>query len=123
MIKLKKINLNYFKTSNCFLFLYIFLILIIFIFTAFDYGRLFHILTMHVIAFYLILPFKTFRLNHKSFSKKFTTQLALIFYFLFFSMPHAHILMGKGSMYLDNGSGILNYMIQNLEPFIQRILL
>lgn len=123
LFEFKKLNLNYFKTSNCFLFLYIFLILIIFIFTAFDYGRLFHILTMHVIAFYLILPFKTYRLNHKSFSKKFTTQLALIFYFLFFSMPHAHILMGKGSMYLDNGNGILNYVIQNLEPFIQRILL
>ena len=123
ILELRKLNLNYFNSSNCFLFLYIFLILIIFIFLAFDYGRLFHILTMHTVAFYLILPFKTFRFNHKSFSKKFTTNLVLIFYFLFFSMPHAHVLMGKGSMYLDNGNGILNYIIQNFDPFIQRILL
>jgi hypothetical protein len=123
LIKKNKFNLNNFDYRNYILLILIFITLIIFIVTAFDYGRLFHIFTMHVIGFYLILPPKTFRFRTKSFSEKFMIPLSIFTYFLFFSMPHAHILMGKGSMYLNYGNGIINYIIQNFEPFIQRILL
>ena len=97
--------------------------MLFFIVTAFDYGRLFHILTMHIIGFYLILPFKMYKFNSKSLSENLILNIGIFLYFLFFSMPHAHILMGKGSMYLNHGNGVINYFIKNVEPLIQRILL
>ena len=123
LIEKNKFNLNNFNHKNYILITLIFIILFIFIITAFDYGRLFHIITMHIIGFYLILPAKTLRFNVKTFSEKFLIPFSIFAYFLFFSMPAAHILMGKGSMYLNYGSGVINYFIQNFEPFIQRILL
>ena len=77
---------------------------------------------MHIIGFYLILPAKVFKFHLKNFSDKFIIPLSIFAYFLFFSMPHSHVLMGKGSMYLNNGNGTLNYLIQNFGPIIQRIL-
>jgi len=122
-IEKNKLNLYYFKYYNSILLTFTFVIIFIFILTAFDYGRLFHIITMHIIGFYLVLPSKVFKFHTKSFSLKFKIQLSIFIYFLFFSMPSAHILMGKGSMYLNNGSGLINYLILNFEPLIQRILL
>ena len=122
LIENNKFDFDTFKYLNTYLITFIFITLIFFIVTAFDYGRLFHILTMHIIGFYLIFPSKVFRFQLKNFSDKFVIPLSIFAYFLFFSMPHAHILMGKGSMYLNNGNGTLNYLIQNFGPIIQRIL-
>ena len=77
---------------------------------------------MHVIGFYLIFPYKIYKSMPNHFSEKLKFQIGIFSYFLFFSMPSAHILMGKGSMYLDYGNGIINYFILNFEPLIQRIL-
>ncbi len=122
LLEKNKYNLIFFKFYNCVFIIYIFIILFIFIVTAFDYGRLFHILSMHIIGFYLILPSKTYKFLSKSFSEKLMLKIGIFSYFLFFSMPHAHILMGKGSMYLNHGNGVINYFIKNFEPFIQRII-
>ena len=54
---------NYFVFINCIFVIYIFIILFLFIVTAFDYGRLFHILTMHIIGFYFILHYKSYKFN------------------------------------------------------------
>ena len=54
---------------------------------------------MHIIGFYLVLPNKIYKFISKSLSENFYCRLEFL-YFLFFSMPHSHILMGKGSMYL-----------------------
>ena len=112
-----------FNNINFFLIFLTILILLIFIVCAFDFGRLFHIVLMHIIGFYLVLPSKNFRFNVQSFSNKIKIQIIIVFYFLFFSMPHAHVIMGKGSMYLKHGSGVINFLIQNFEPFINKILL
>ena len=110
------------KSYNCILVIYLFVTLLIFIVMAFDYGRLFHILTMHIIGFYLIFPHRKFKFTPNSLSENFTFKIGIFSYFLFFSMPHAHILMGKGSMFLNYGNGVINYLIQNFEPVIQKIL-
>ena len=123
LLEKNNFKFNYLKSYNCIFIIYIFLILLFFIVTAFDYGRLFHILTMHIIGFYLILPFKMYKFNSKSLSENLILNIGIFLYFLFFSMPHAHILMGKGSMYLNHGNGVINYFIKNVEPLIQRILL
>ena len=123
LLEKNNFKFNYLKSYNCIFIIYIFLILLFFIVTAFDYGRLFHILTMHIIGFYLILPFKMYKFNSKSLSENLILNIGIFLYFLFFSMPHAHILMGKGSMYLNHGNGFINYFIKNVEPLIQRILL
>ena len=123
LLEKNNFKLDYFKYLNCIFIIYTFVILFIFIVTAFDYGRLFHIITMHIIGFYLILPNKTYKFSSKSMSESILIKIGIFSYFLFFSMPHAHILMGKGSMYLDYGNGVINYFIQNFEPLIQRILL
>tara|TARA_B100002051_G_C16696721_1_gene618593 strand:+ start:301 stop:1563 length:1263 start_codon:yes stop_codon:yes gene_type:complete len=113
---------TYFESYNCIFIIYIFVILLLFILTAFDFGRLFHIITMHIIGFYIILPYKSYKFSSKSLSENLILNISIFSYFLFFSMPQAHILMGKGSMYLNYGNGVINYFIQNLEPFIQKIL-
>ena len=123
LLEKNNFKLDYFKYLNCIFIIYTFVILFIFIVTAFDYGRLFHIITMHIIGFYLILPNQAYRFSSKSLSESLLLKIGIFSYFLFFSMPHAHILMGKGSMYLDYGNGVINYFIQNFEPLIQRILL
>ncbi len=122
LIEKNKISIFFFKDYNNFLIIYIFVILLFLVITAFDFGRLFHIISMHIIGFYLILPNKTFKFSFKTLSQKLTFQLGILFYFMFFSMPHSHILMGKGSMYLDYGSGALNYFFENFEPLIHKIL-
>ena len=123
LLETNNFKLKYFSYLNCILVIYVFIILLFFIVTAFDYGRLFHIITMHIIGFYLILPNQAYRFSSKSLSESLLLKIGIFSYFLFFSMPHAHILMGKGSMYLDYGNGVINYFIQNFEPLIQRILL
>ena len=122
LLEKNKFNLYNFKYYNYIFVIYLFIILFLFIVTAFDYGRLFHIILMHIIGFYLVLPNKIYKFISKSLSEKLLLQVGIFLYFLFFSMPHSHILMGKGSMYLNYGNGTINYFIKNFEPIIQRIL-
>ena len=113
LLEKNNLNLNNLKSYNCIFVIYTFVILLTFIVMAFDYGRLFHILNMHIIGFYLILPHNKFKFTPKSLSENFIFRIGIFAYFLFFSKPHAHILMGKGSMYSNYGNGVINYFIQN----------
>ena len=120
----KNINnkIKFFKKINHKFVLNILFLLLIFIITAFDYGRLFFILTLHSIAFYLVLPSSYFKFNIIFLSSHLKYLFYLLSYFLLFSLPHAHILMNKGSIINDKGSGFLNLIINLFSPFINKLL-
>ena len=82
-----------------------FFVLIFFIILSFDYGRLFHIFLIHMIGFYLVLPHENYKISKSTLIDKFKYSFLIILYFIFFYLPHAHIVGNTGSIFdkLNNG--------------------
>ena len=82
-----------------------FFVLIFFIILSFDYGRLFYIFLIHMIGFYLVLPHENYKIFKSTLIDKFKYSFLIISYFIFFYLPHAHIVGNKGSIFdkLNNG--------------------
>jgi len=117
-----KNKIKFFKKINHNFVINIIFLLSFFIITAFDYGRLFYILTLHSIAFYLVLPASYFNFKIVFLSSHIKYLFYLLTYFLLFSLPHAHILMNKGSIINNNGSGFINLILNIFRPYINKLL-
>ena len=82
-----------------------FFVLTLFIILSFDYGRLFNIFLIHMIGFYLVLPLENYTIPKLTLINKFKYLFLIISYFIFFYLPHAHIVGNTGSIFdkLNNG--------------------
>ena len=96
---------NYHKNLIILLNIFSFFVLILFIILSFDYGRLFYIFLIHMIGFYLVLPYENYKISKSTLIDKFKYSFLIISYFIFFYLPHAHIVGNKGSIFdkLNNG--------------------
>ena len=96
---------SYHKNLIILLNVFSFFVLILFIILSFDYGRLFYIFLIHMIGFYLVLPFENYKISKSTLINKFKYSFLIISYFIFFYLPHAHIVGNKGSIFdkLNNG--------------------
>ena len=58
-----------------------------------------------MIGFYLVLPFENYKISKSTLINKFKYSFLIISYFIFFYLPHAHIVGNKGSIFdkLNNG--------------------
>ena len=83
------------------------LVLGLFIIISFDYGRLFNIFLIHIIGFYLILPGENFKISKINLTDKVKYFLFISLYFLFFYLPHAHIIGNKGSIFDKTSNGLI----------------
>ena len=96
----------------------LFVTLLIFIVMAFDYSD-FSYSNYAYNRFYLV-----FHIENLSSPRILLVKISLskleFFHVFIFSMPHTHILMSKGSMFLNYGNGVINCLIQNFEPVIQK---
>ena len=82
-----------------------FFVLTLFIILSFDYGRLFYIFLIHMIGFYLVLPLENYTISKLTLINKLKYLFLIISYFIFFYLPHAHIVGNTGSIFdkLNNG--------------------
>ena len=105
LIKKNALIDSYHKNLIILLNIFSFFVLILFIILSFDYGRLFNIFLIHMIGFYLVLPHENYKISKFTLIKKFKYSFLIISYFIFFYLPHAHIVGNKGSIFdkLNNG--------------------
>ena len=79
----------------------------LFIIMSFDYGRLFNIFLIHIIGFYLVLPVENFKISKKNLNVKVKYFLFILLYFIFFYLPHGHIIGNKGSIFDKTNNGLI----------------
>ena len=105
LIKKNALIDSYHKNLIILLNIFSFFVLILFIILSFDYGRLFNIFLIHMIGFYLVLPYENYKISKSTLIDKFKYSFLIISYFIFFYLPHAHIVGNKGSIFdkLNNG--------------------
>ena len=85
-------------------------LLFLFMILSFDMGRLFHIILMHLIGFYLIFPSKNFKINELEQSDKIKYSFTIILYFILFYLPHGNILGGQSTIFDKMNTGIMIYL-------------
>ncbi len=112
-LSLLKKNKLFFKYNKIlFLFFNICSISLLFLFMilSFDMGRLFHIILMHLIGFYLIFPSKNFKINELHQYDKIKYSFTIILYFILFYLPHGNILGGQSTVFDKMNTGIMIYL-------------
>ena len=77
LIKKNELIDNYQKNLILLLNVFSLLVLILFIILSFDYGRLFNIFLIHIIGFYLVLPYENFQISKINFTHKLKYSLSL----------------------------------------------
>lgn len=110
LIKKNELIDNYQKNLILLLNVFSLLVLNLFIILSFDYGRLFNIFLIHIIGFYLVLPYENFQISKINFTHKLKYSLFITLYFLFFYLPHAHIIGGKGSIFEKMNNGLILFL-------------
>ena len=98
-----------------------FIIIIISMPVAIDFGRFFHLITMHLIAIFLCLP-KTFFLEKYNFSKTLHKSFIKVFIFAYFTLwvlPHGYVGYAGTKIYqsglMKTNKKIISQMGLNLE--------
>ena len=77
---------------------------------SFDMGRLFNIILMHIVGFYLVLPSKNFRIKKLPQVNKIKFSFMVILYFILFYLPHANILGGQSSVFEKMNTGLMMFL-------------
>ena len=90
--------------------IYSIFLLILFMVLSFDMGRLFHIILMHIVGFYLVFPSKNFRIKKLPQVNKINFSLMIILYFILFYLPHANILGGQSSAFDKINTGLMIFL-------------
>ena len=85
-------------------------LLVLFMILSFDMGRLFNIILMHIVGFYLVLPSKNFRIKKLPQVNKIKFSFMVILYFILFYLPHANILGGQSSVFEKMNTGLMMFL-------------
>ncbi len=110
LIKKNKLIDNYQKNLILLVNFLFLSVLGLFIIMSFDYGRLFNIILIHIIGFYLVLPVENFKISQINLNRKVKYLIFITLYFLFFYLPHAHIIGNKGSIFEKTNNGLIFFL-------------
>ena len=110
LLKRNILNIKKYKKSILLINIYSCAFVLFFMILSFDYGRFFNILLMHIIGFYLIFPYKNYKIDELKTTRKIKYLFIILVYIIIFYLPHASILGGQGSIYEKMETGIMLFL-------------